>query len=94
MFSFNGEFARITRASVIEVVNDALDKAMNDALAAGTEAEAKTLWETAQDLIRADMPTVPVANSKPQAAATIDLKGFIGSAALNEPLNLVWLDRP
>ena len=72
--------------------NDALDKAMNDALAAGTEAEAKTLWETAQDLIRADMPTVPVANSKPQAAATIDLKGFIGSAALNEPLNLVWLD--
>jgi hypothetical protein len=45
-------------------------------------------------LIRADMPTVPVANSKPQAAATIDLKGFIGSAALNEPLNLVWLDRP
>jgi peptide/nickel transport system substrate-binding protein len=74
--------------------NDALDKAMNDALAAGTEAEAKTLWETAQDLIRADMPTVPIANSKPQAAATIDLKGFIGSAALNEPLNLVWLDRP
>ena len=74
--------------------NDALDKAMNDALAADTEAEAKTLWETAQDLIRADMPTVPVANSKPQAAATIDLKGFIGSAALNEPLNLVWLDRP
>jgi peptide/nickel transport system substrate-binding protein len=74
--------------------NDALDKAMNDALAAGTEAEAKALWETAQDLIRADMPTVPVANSKPQAAATIDLKGFIGSAALNEPLNLVWLDRP
>jgi hypothetical protein len=70
------------------------DKAMNDALAAGTEAEAKALWETAQDLIRADMPTVPVANSKPQAAATIDLKGFIGSAALNEPLNLVWLDRP
>jgi len=74
--------------------NDALDKAMNDALAAGTEAEAKTLWEKAQDLIRADMPTVPVANSKPQAAATINLKGFIGSAALNEPLNLVWLDRP
>jgi len=74
--------------------NDAMDKAMNDALAAGTEAESKTLWEKAQDLIRADMPTVPVANSKPQAAATINLKGFIGSAALNEPLNLVWLDRP
>jgi peptide/nickel transport system substrate-binding protein len=74
--------------------NDAVDKAMNDALAAGTEAEAKTLWEKAQDLIRADMPTVPIANSKPQAAASIDLKGFIGSAALNESLNLVWLDRP
>ena len=74
--------------------NDALEAAMNAALAAGTEAEAKTQWELAQDLIRADMPTVPVANSKPQAAASIDLKGFIGSAGLNEPLNLVWLDRP
>ena len=74
--------------------NDALEAAMNAALAAGTEAEAKTQWELAQDLIRADMPTVPVANSKPQAAASADLKGFIGSAGLNEPLNLVWLDRP
>ena len=74
--------------------NDALEAAMNAALAAGTDAEAKTQWEKAQDLVRADMPTVPVANSKPQAAATINLKGFIGSAALNEPLNLVWLDRP
>ncbi|MFZ9278095.1 MAG: ABC transporter substrate-binding protein [Candidatus Limnocylindrus sp.] len=74
--------------------NDALEAAMNAALAAGTEAEAKTQWELAQDLIRADMPTVPIANSKPQAAASIDLKGFIGSAGLNEPLNLVWLDRP
>ena len=74
--------------------NDALEAAMNAALAAGTEAEAKTQWELAQDLIRADMPTVPIANSKPQAAASADLKGFIGSAGLNEPLNLVWLDRP
>lgn len=74
--------------------NDALEAAMNAALAAGTEAEAKTQWDLAQDLIRADMPTVPIANSKPQAAASADLKGFIGSAGLNEPLNLVWLDRP
>jgi len=74
--------------------NDALEAAMNAALAAGTDAEAKTQWEKAQDLVRADMPTVPVVNSKPQAAASVDLKGFVGSAALNEPLNLVWLDRP
>lgn len=73
--------------------NDELDKTMNDALAATDEATAKTLWEKAQDLIRADMPTVPLVNSTPPAAARADVKGLVPSGALNEYLNSVWLDR-
>jgi peptide/nickel transport system substrate-binding protein len=73
--------------------NDELDQTMNDALAATDEATAKTLWEKAQDLIRADIPTVPLVNSTPPAAARADVKGFVGSGALNEYLASVWLDR-
>jgi len=73
--------------------NNKLEAAMNAALAATTDAQAQKLWEKAQNLIRADLPTVPIANSKPQAAASIDVKGFVGSAGLNEYLNLVYLDR-
>lgn len=73
--------------------NDELDKTMNDALAATDEATAKALWEKAQDLIRADMPTVPLVNSTPPAAARADVKGFVGSGNLTEYFNTVWLDR-
>lgn len=73
--------------------NDELEKTMNDALAATDEATAKSLWEKAQDLIRADMPTVPLVNSTPPAAARADVMGFVGSGGLNEYLNSVWLDR-
>ncbi|MEI7745425.1 MAG: ABC transporter substrate-binding protein, partial [Chloroflexota bacterium] len=73
--------------------NDELEKTMNDALAATDEATAKSLWEKAQDLIRADMPTIPLVNSTPPAAARADVKGFVGSGALNEYLSTVWLDR-
>lgn len=73
--------------------NDELERTMNDALAATDEATAKALWEKAQDLIRADMPTVPLINSTPPAAARADVKGFVGSGGLNEFLNTVWLDR-
>jgi ABC-type transport system substrate-binding protein len=66
---------------------------MADALAATDEATAKSLWEKAQDLIRADIPTVPLVSSTPPAAARADVKGFVGSGALNEYLNSVWLDR-
>jgi len=73
--------------------NDELNQTMADALAATDEATAKTLWEKAQDLIRADLPTIPLVNSTPPAAARADVKGFVGSGALNEYLNSVWLDR-
>ncbi len=67
---------------------------MSDALAATDEATAKQLWEKAQDLIRADIPTVPLVSSTPPGAARADVKGFVPAAApCNEYLNSVWLDR-
>lgn len=76
-----------------EYKNDDVEKTMNDALAATDEATAQSLWEKAQDLVRADLPTVPLINSTPPAAARADVKGFVGSGALNEYFNTVWLDR-
>ncbi len=73
--------------------NDELEKTMNDALAATDDATAKSLWEHAQDLIRADMPSVPLVNSTPPAAARADVKGFVGAGNLTEFFNSVWLDR-
>ena len=72
--------------------NDELEKTMNDALAATDEATAKSLWEHAQDLLAADLPTVPLINSTPPAAARAVVKGFVGSGGLNEYFNTVWLD--
>ena len=73
--------------------NDELEKTMNDALAATADATAKTLWEHAQDLLRTDLPTVPLINSTPPAAAQAYVKGFVGSGGLNEYLDTVWLDK-
>jgi ABC-type transport system substrate-binding protein len=66
---------------------------MKAAEAATTDAAAKTLWEKAQDLIRVDMPTVPLVNSTPPAAGAAYVKGFVGSGNLTEILNTVWLDK-
>jgi len=73
--------------------NDELHDTMKQAEAATDEATAKTLWEKAQDLVRADMPTVPIVNSTPPAAAAAYVKGFVGAGNLTEILNSVWLDK-
>jgi peptide/nickel transport system substrate-binding protein len=73
--------------------NDDLEKTMNDALAATDPAAAKTLWEHAQDDLKADLPTVPLINSTPPAASRADVMGFVGSGGLNEYFNSVWLNR-
>jgi peptide/nickel transport system substrate-binding protein len=72
--------------------NDELEQTMNDALAATDEATAQSLWEHAQDLLAADLPTVPLINSTPPAAARAVVMGFVGSGGLNEYFNTVWLD--
>jgi peptide/nickel transport system substrate-binding protein len=73
--------------------NDALNADMKAAEAATTDAQAKTLWEKAQDMIAADMPTVPLVNSTPPAAAGAYVQGFVGSGNLTEILNTVWINK-
>ncbi len=58
---------------------------------AADDATAKAAWENAQDIIAANMPTVPLVHSKPPAAAAANVKGFLGAGNLNEPLAGVWL---
>jgi peptide/nickel transport system substrate-binding protein len=70
-----------------------LKAAFDAGLSAATDADAKTAWESAQDILARDLPTVPLVHSKPPAAASIDVKGFLGAGNLNEPLYPVWLDR-
>ena len=73
--------------------NDELDTTMGQALSSIDEAERKALWEKAQDLVGADLPTIPLVNSTPPAAAQSYVKGVVGSGALNEYFNTVWLDK-
>ena len=70
-----------------------LCKAFSDGLGAADDAAAKTAWEAAQDILARDYPTVPLVHSKPPAAASADIKGFLGAGNLNEPFYPVWLDR-
>jgi peptide/nickel transport system substrate-binding protein len=73
--------------------NDALNKTMNDALAAPDQATQQQLWEKAQDMIAADLPSIPIVNSTPPAVAQAYVKGFVGAGNLDEAFNTVWLDK-
>jgi peptide/nickel transport system substrate-binding protein len=70
-----------------------LKKAFDAGLAATNAATAKTAWGQAQDILAKDLPTVPLVNSKPPAAAKADVKGFVGAGNLTELMYSVWLDR-
>lgn len=56
-------------------------------------ATAQAAWTAAQAQISSDLPTIPLVNSKPPAAASADLMGFVGAGNLNEYFNTVWLNR-
>lgn len=71
--------------------NDELIRIMGEALASTDEAEAADLWSQAQDLVKADLPTIPLVHSTPPAAAAAKVKGIIGSGALNEYFNTAWI---
>jgi peptide/nickel transport system substrate-binding protein len=71
----------------------ALKAAFDKGLSAATEADATAAWGEAQDILATDLPTVPLVHSKPPAAASADIKGFLGAGNLNEPFYPVWLDR-
>lgn len=73
--------------------DDALNTALVQAGQATDEAKAKALWQKAQELIKADMPSVPLLNSRPPAAAQAYVKDWVPQAALNEPFGTVWLSK-
>jgi peptide/nickel transport system substrate-binding protein len=73
--------------------NDQLNSVMNQALAATDPAQVNTLWQQAQDLIAADLPTVPLVNSTPPGAMQSYVEGFVGSGNLTEEFNSVWLNK-
>jgi peptide/nickel transport system substrate-binding protein len=54
---------------------------------------SKPLWEQAQDLVRKDLPTMPLVDSKPVAGAKAIVQGFIPAGNLSEALNTVWLNK-
>ncbi len=65
--------------------------AMQAALAAPTSAEAAPHWQKAEEILAADMPTVPILHSKPPAVMQAYVKGFVPSATLIEFYNSMWL---
>ena len=73
--------------------NDAMNQAMLDALTATDEAGQKAGWDKAQDLLLADMPSVPLASGKTPTAAANYVKGFVPSPTLLEVFQSVWLDK-
>ncbi len=70
-----------------------LKKAFDDALAATNDADAKTNWEKAQDIIGADLPIIPILNSTPPGAYASTVQGFQGNGNLTEFFNTVWLNQ-
>jgi peptide/nickel transport system substrate-binding protein len=73
--------------------NDDFNTAMTTALSDTTAAAAKADWQKAQDLVAADMPTVPLLNAKPPAGARNYVKGFVGAGNQIEILSSVWLNK-
>ena len=65
--------------------------AFNKAAVATDDAGQKAEWDKAQDILAKDLPTVPLVHSKPPAAASAKVKGFVGAGNLNEYFNSVYL---
>jgi peptide/nickel transport system substrate-binding protein len=73
--------------------NDPLNTVMLQALSDTDSAKAKTDWYKAQDLIAADMPTVPLFSAKLPAGAHKYVMGFVGAGNRTEVLSTVWLNK-
>jgi peptide/nickel transport system substrate-binding protein len=73
--------------------NDQMNTLFGQALQAPTVDAANTLWGQAQDLIAADLPTIPIVNSTPPGAFTAKVHGFVGAGNAIEYFNTVWLSK-
>ncbi|HEY3524521.1 MAG TPA: ABC transporter substrate-binding protein, partial [Candidatus Limnocylindrales bacterium] len=70
-----------------------LKAAFDKGATAPDDATAQQAWTDAQDILARDLPFVPLVHSKPPAAASAAVQGFVGAGNLNEALNTVWLNR-
>ena len=73
--------------------NDAMNADMLKALQAPTVDQANQLWGDVQDMLAADMPTVPIVNANPPGAYTSKVHGFVGAGTMVEYFNSVWLSQ-
>jgi peptide/nickel transport system substrate-binding protein len=72
--------------------NDKLNGLLIDAMTLD-DMRAETAWQKVQDLLAADMPTVPLLSVKLPAAARKYVVGFVGSGNHTEVLGTVWLNK-
>ena len=73
--------------------NDAMNQAMLDALSASDEATQEADWSKAQDMIAADLPSIPIVSGITPSAGQAYIKGFVPSPTLLELFTNVWLDK-
>jgi peptide/nickel transport system substrate-binding protein len=73
--------------------NDAANALMLKALQESTVAAANADWGQVQDDLLADMPAVPIVNSRPPGAYSAKVHGFVGSGNGTEYYNSVWLSQ-
>jgi peptide/nickel transport system substrate-binding protein len=73
--------------------NDSMNVLMMAALTSNTPTSTEFDWQRVQDLIAADMPTVPLLNAKLPAGAHRYVMGFVGAGNHIEVLNTVWLNK-
>ncbi len=90
-FGYSG--AGNTPNPIYSYKNDALNQTMTKALQATSDQQAASLWATAQDMIAADIPNIPIVNAVAPGAAGAYVEGYVGAGNLTEPLRLVWLNK-
>jgi ABC-type transport system substrate-binding protein len=73
--------------------NDAMNAAMEAALAAPDEATQAAEWLKAQNFIAEDMPSLPIVSAKTPSAGQIYVKDFVPGPTQFELFTNVWLDK-
>ena len=80
-------------APMFNYSNDSLNALMIQALTDTDPSITQVDWDKAQDMVRADMPTVPLFSAKVPAGAQKYVMGFVGAGNGTEVLNSVWLNK-
>ena len=86
-------YAKGAVSPTFNYTNDALNKLMTGALIDTTATKADADWKKAQDLVRVDMPTIPLLSAKLPAASRKYVMGFVGAGNRVEVLDSVWLNK-